>query len=51
MRRASPHVGAMGFSQWMARTPAWAHAITISACKCGHVQMETTSGFADASIS
>ena len=40
---ASPHVLAMGFSQWMALTPAAAAASTISRCWPVHVQTLTTS--------
>ncbi len=47
---ASPHVGAMGFSQWIARTPARTPANTAGPCRCGHRQMLTMSGCSAFSI-
>ena len=48
--RASPHVGAMGFSQCTAFTLARAQSMVIGAWRCGHVQTLTISGFSVASI-
>jgi hypothetical protein len=50
IRRASPQVVAIGFSQWIALTPAAAQATTISACKCPQAQTLTISGRTSASI-
>ena len=48
---ASPHVGAIGFSEWMALTPALAAAMVIGACSLGPTQTLTMSSFSLASIS
>ncbi len=42
---------AIGFSQWMARTPARAQSSTIGACRCGQTHTLTTSSRSWASIS
>ncbi len=51
IRSASAYEGAIGFSQWIALTPASAVAMTIGAWWCGQVQMLTMSSCSRASIS
>ncbi len=51
MRLQSPQVVAIGFSQWMAFTPASAQVMVISACRCGQVEMLTMSRSSFSSIS
>ncbi len=50
MRLQSPHVTAMGFSQWMAFSPASAQVTTMSACSGVQVEMLTMSSCSCASI-